>query len=71
MTHIYKGHELTDREADQLENKLYYDFAFDRERDIRDFYFMLDRGYEAGSLIRMATPVGMPPKVQWPVRLNT
>lgn len=65
---VYKGHRLTEREASALERTLYYDFAYDRKRDIDDYFFMVDRNYLPESLIRRVTPVGMPVEVRWPVR---
>ena len=69
MAYKYKGHELTSREADRLENKLYYDFAYGREVGIDDFHFMSDRGYAHESLIRRATLPGMTPEIRWPYKL--
>ena len=65
---VYKGHSLTESEANRLENKLYYDFAYDRKRDLDDYFFMTDRGYTCESLIRRMTPPGMPAEVIWPVK---
>ena len=63
---MYKGHRLTEREANALERKLYYDFAYDHKRDIDDYFFMVDRGYLPESLIRRATIPGMPAEVREP-----
>lgn len=41
---VYRGHRLTEREADIVEQNLLYKFAYDRGVDLHDYYFMTDRG---------------------------
>lgn len=65
---VYRGHRLTEREADIVEQNLLYKFAYDRGVDLHDYYFMTDRGYLPESLIRRTTLPGMPVEVRWPYK---
>ena len=68
MSTLYKGHDLNEHQANELENHLLYKFAYDRGIDIDDFHFMADRGYAYESLIRRATMPGMPVEIRWPYK---
>lgn len=65
----YKGQPLTVSEANELENQLLFKFAYDKKRDLGDYYFMTDLGYAPESLIRRVRSPGMPLEIRWSYKL--